>query len=319
MCVKIESYCGIECSSCELKQSNCCGTCVKTKGVTFYKKDGTVCPVAQCAISKNRRFCGECAEFPCELLTRFAFDKEHGDNGKRIEQCKIWKAALVTDARKGTDPISVCGHHCDLCFFAQWCGANSVWGDYGTNKILCEKYYSSVFPNTYIIRPPYLYGQGNNVYREAFAFDCADFNRTFYLPENGKMKMQFFHIDDLCRFIHILLEQKPEQRIFNVGNAQSISVKEWVNLCYAAAGQTPAFKFVDTSVPQRNYFCFHKYEYALDVSRMSALMPETISLSAGLNKSYDWYKAHKDEVNRRDYFNYIDNDLKISEKSNVKA
>lgn len=36
----------------------------------------------------------------------------------------------------------------------QQCGANSVWGDYGTNKILCEKYYSSVFPNTYIIRPP---------------------------------------------------------------------------------------------------------------------------------------------------------------------
>ena len=201
----------------------------------------------------------------------------------------------------------------------QQCGANSVWGDYGTNKILCEKYYSSIFPNTYIIRPPYLYGQGNNVYREAFAFDCADFNRTFYLPENGTMKMQFFHIDDLCRFIHILLEQKSEKRIFNVGNAQSISVKEWVNLCYAAAGKTPAFKSVDTSVPQRNYFCFHKYEYALDVSRMSALMPETISLSAGLNKSYDWYKTHKDEVNRRDYFNYIDNDLKISEKSNVKA
>ena len=49
------------------------------------------------------------------------------------------------------------------------------------------------------------------------------------------------------------------------------------------------------------------------------VMPETISLSAGLSKSYDWYKAHKDEVNRRDYFNYIDNDLKISEKSNVKA
>ena len=80
MCVKIESYCGIECSSCELKESSCCGTCVKTKGVTFYQKDGAVCPIAQCAISKNRRFCGECAEFPCELLTRFAFDKEHGDN-----------------------------------------------------------------------------------------------------------------------------------------------------------------------------------------------------------------------------------------------
>jgi general stress protein 26 len=27
---------------------------------------------------------------PCDLLNEFAYDKDHGDNGKRIEVCKIW-------------------------------------------------------------------------------------------------------------------------------------------------------------------------------------------------------------------------------------
>ena len=42
--------------------------------------------------------CGECGYreqmncggFPCDLLNMFAYDKEQGDNGKRIEQCRKW-------------------------------------------------------------------------------------------------------------------------------------------------------------------------------------------------------------------------------------
>lgn len=37
-------------------------------------------------------------------------------------------------------------------------------------------------PEAYILMPPYLYGQMNNVYREAFVFDCAMADRKFYLP-----------------------------------------------------------------------------------------------------------------------------------------
>ena len=66
----------------------------------------------------------------------------------------------------------------------------------------------------YILRPPYLYGPVNNVYREAFVFDCALENRKFYLPREGSMKLQFFHVEDLCRFIDILVERHPKQHIF---------------------------------------------------------------------------------------------------------
>ena len=72
-------------------------------------------------------------------------------------------------------------------------GANSVWGDYGTNKIAAEKYLQERVPNAYIIRPPYLYGKMNNLYREAFVFECAERDMPFYVPKDGNAPAVFRH------------------------------------------------------------------------------------------------------------------------------
>ena len=45
---------------------------------------------------------------------------------------------------------------------------NKFWGKYGTDKIDAEEALIKRVPNAYILRPPYLYGPMNNVYREAF-------------------------------------------------------------------------------------------------------------------------------------------------------
>ncbi len=44
-----------------------------------------------CAYQENFN-CGECSEVPCELLTQYSCDPEHGDSpcGARIEQCRKW-------------------------------------------------------------------------------------------------------------------------------------------------------------------------------------------------------------------------------------
>ncbi|MGN0455047.1 MAG: DUF3795 domain-containing protein [Ruminococcus sp.] len=114
----VESYCGLSCKECALREANGCQGCAASKGKPYYGE----CKLAQCAISKNRRFCGECGEFPCELLKSYSYDAKNGDNGNRIENCKRIKSALVKEARKNLDPIGVCGHHCDNCFMGQWCG-----------------------------------------------------------------------------------------------------------------------------------------------------------------------------------------------------
>lgn len=50
------------------------------------------CPVAICCQNKGIIHCGECPDIPCELLTQYSCDPEHGDTpqGARIKQCKRW-------------------------------------------------------------------------------------------------------------------------------------------------------------------------------------------------------------------------------------
>lgn len=191
----------------------------------------------------------------------------------------------------------------------QPCGKNSVWGDYGTNKLAAEKYLLKNLPSAYILRPPYFYGVYENLYREPFVFDCAEKDRPFYIPENGEMKLQFFNVKDLCRFIDILLEKHPENKIFNLGNKESFTIRDWVTLCYKAVGKTPKFVSVDKSINQRNYFCFYDYEYTLDVTKQCELMPSTIPLEQGLKEEYEWYKSNHSAVTPKTYIDFIENNL----------
>lgn len=185
-------------------------------------------------------------------------------------------------------------------------GANTIWGEYGTNKIDAERELLSRVPSAYILRPPYLYGQMQNLYREPFVFDCAEADRPFVLPQNGEMKLQFFHVEDLCRFMDLLIRKKPVNNIYNVGNSQTVSVKEWVTACYEVVGKKSKFINADRIHNVRSFFCFHDYEYFLDVSRMLTLMPDTKPLEEGIREEYGWYINHKAEMQKKPYMEYID-------------
>lgn len=50
-------------------------------------------------------------------------------------------------------------------------GYNAIWKQYGMDKAEAEQALQQRDPQAYILRPPYLYGPGNNVYREAFDWD----------------------------------------------------------------------------------------------------------------------------------------------------
>lgn len=193
----------------------------------------------------------------------------------------------------------------------QQCGKNSIWGDYGVNKLGAEELLHKRVKNAYILRPPYFYGVYENLYREGFVFDCAENDRPFYIPNNGDMKLQFFNVKDLCRFMELLLSIHPKEKIFNVGNKESVTVKEWATLCYKAVGKEVEFISVDKSFAQRDYFPFYDYEYQLDVSRQEKLMGNTTELFDGLKEEYDWYKNNKDSIyNRKQYMEFIDKNLK---------
>ena len=188
-------------------------------------------------------------------------------------------------------------------------GKNRIWGDYGFNKVQAEQYLLSRYPNAYILRPPYLYGPMQNLYREPFVFECALQNRKFYIPKDGSMKLQFFHVEDLCKIIEAILENSPKEHILNVGNDDIIDINTFVEMCYQVVGSKLEKVYIHNYGNQRDYFSFYDYEYILDVSNQNEILSNTISLKEGLKQSFDWYINHKDDVVRKDYIKFIDENL----------
>lgn len=185
-------------------------------------------------------------------------------------------------------------------------GYNNIWTGYGEGKAEAEKHLREMVPDAYIIRPPYLYGPMQNVYRETFVFDCAMQKRKFYIPEDGSMKLQFFHVEDLCRLMEIILKTHPEEHILNVGNSEVVNINTFVEMCYDVAGAELDQVYVTGHDNWRDYFCFYNYEYVLDVSKQKKLLTKTRDFHEGLKESYDWYLAHQEDVNKKGYMKFID-------------
>lgn len=84
----VESRCGIVCSECEYRTQMGCKGCIAIEKPFW----GERCPLKTCCEAKGLDNCGRCSEFPCGLLVQFAFDEHQGDGGRRIEQCRAWRA-----------------------------------------------------------------------------------------------------------------------------------------------------------------------------------------------------------------------------------
>ncbi len=82
----IESRCGIKCSKCEYKEAMGCKGCIHIDKPFW----GDSCPLKSCCEGQGLENCGQCAKFPCETLTQFAYDENQGDNGERIKHCREW-------------------------------------------------------------------------------------------------------------------------------------------------------------------------------------------------------------------------------------
>lgn len=192
---------------------------------------------------------------------------------------------------------------------SQECGFNVHWEDYGTNKIAAEEYLLKKVPDAFIIRPPYLYGMMNNLYRESFVFECAEKNMPFFIPKDGSMNLQFFDIEDLCRLIEKIVLTNPQCHIINAGNPNTVDINEWVRLCYGVLGKIPEIRYVPAEINQRLYFPFRDYEYVLDVTNQESILPDVKPLETGLKQSYDWYKNNNELIIRKDYIQYIKENL----------
>lgn len=97
-----------------------------------------------------------------------------------------------------------------------------------------------------------------------------------------------------------------------MGNKETVSIRDWVTLGYSVTGRQAEFVNV-YDIEQREYFSFYDYEYCLDVSKQYELMQEVMPLRDCLKEAFAWYQDNADEVNKKPYLEYIDNNLKADD------
>lgn len=181
--------------------------------------------------------------------------------------------------------------------------ANKYWGSYGTDKIEAERIFRTCMekkeiPLT-IIRPPYVYGENNYAQRESFIFEHIVMNRPVLIPDTNK-KLQFIYAKDLAVIVKKLLEMPSEKtEIYNVGNSQYVTAKEWVQMCAQAAGKkvelvTVDYRKADRQV--RDFFPFHDYDNVLNVDKIKRICSEETDFLIGLQNAFQWFLQEREHI-----------------------
>jgi hypothetical protein len=78
--------CGLFCGDCDYRERMSCPGCIQAKGQPFWG----ACQIALCCTGRELDHCGQCPSFACDDLKRFAYDEEHGDDGRRIRNLEAW-------------------------------------------------------------------------------------------------------------------------------------------------------------------------------------------------------------------------------------
>lgn len=199
---------------------------------------------------------------------------------------------------------------------------NKYWTDYGLNKIKSEQYYIDKFNNTdtklVILRPPYVYGENNYAQRESFIFNNITNNKPIIIP-NSNFKLQFIYAKDLANIIITLLNKSLNNiSIFNVGNKQAVTVREWIETCFKIAQKSTEiinFNYNKSNYQIRDFFPFYDYDNVLDVDKINKIYSEETPFEVGLKASYNWYLDNKDKIEFKKYVS--DNEKKILKILNI--
>lgn len=181
-------------------------------------------------------------------------------------------------------------------------GENPNWGPYGLDKkeaedYLFKLYQNEEFPCT-IFRPTYVYGEGNNLYRETYFFDRIANGLDIPIPD-GNTTTQFLHISDLVKTFESALHcDAAIGEAYNITHPEVISwqllaettveiVNKKINIAKASKALIDSLCIKNS----REYFPFRDVTYKLDVNKLKedGLYLPTIDLRAGLKKSFIWY------------------------------
>lgn len=178
-------------------------------------------------------------------------------------------------------------------------GENSTWGIYGYNKLQAESYINELILkedlHATIFRPTYIYGEGNDLYRECYFFDKLE-NEDIILVPDDDVKVQFIHIQDLVKAFECAIYNDNDRRAYNLTSPNLYSFEELINLCACILNKKANIKKVPISnLDVRSYFPFRNTNFNLNIKdlRENGFHLPVIYLKEGLEMSYKWYSDER--------------------------
>lgn len=184
-------------------------------------------------------------------------------------------------------------------------GENENWGAYGLNKKEAEDYLFELwkkekFPFT-LFRPTYIYGEGNNLYREAYLFDRTADGIDIPIP-GGDKTTQFIYISDLVKMFESAVHTDNSLgQAYNATHPEFVTWQKLVETAGKVVNKQVTIKKVDeqkTNLFSREYFPFRNVNYMLDTKKLEhdgVYVPQ-IDLYHGLKLAYNWYIKTKPEI-----------------------
>ena len=139
-----------------------------------------------------------------------------------------------------------------------------------------------------IVRPPSLYGPGQQTYRVIpRTILCALQGTRLPLHGGGEAKKFYLHASDLCRAIYSVAQRGADGRIYNVGPEAGGTIRDVVEMIAQKVG-VPFDRLVDLA-PARGK---QDTQASLDSSRIRSELgwEPKVGLSEGLDEMINWMK-----------------------------
>jgi 2'-hydroxyisoflavone reductase len=184
---------------------------------------------------------------------------------------------------------------------------------YVRNKAMSERalfrlHQRSGFP-VVTLRPPFIYGQGNPFYREAFFWDRLRDKRPIIVPGDGRRLMQFVYVKDLVwACLRSMEEPAAVGHAFNIANLRPITQTEAVEAFAAAATKKselirmPRERILRAGGhPMGPRLYFGLYLDLLPITQVVNKAQRVLGFrptdfGEGLKETYRWYLRHHDHA-----------------------